>query len=69
MAAGVAKAFFTAHHAVLPETETKDYVARLEVLLNERTAPGGLEPIMFHKQFFSDGQAVKTAYPHATCLI
>ena len=63
---GVAKAFFTAHHAVDPFVETPRYLHKLKEMQAAGTLP---PPIMFHQRFFPDGEAVKAAFPKATCLV
>lgn len=60
---GIAKAFYTAHHAVEPK-ETKKYLARLKDVGN-RLAP----PILYHNHFYKSGVELRKAYPNITCLI
>lgn len=64
--AGVAKAFFTAHHAVDPYKQTPKYLQRLADMKGNGTLP---PPIMFNGHFFRDGDAVKREHPDATCLV
>jgi len=63
---GVAKAFYTAHHAVLPDDETPKYIKLLKDMHANKTLP---PPVMFHGHFYADGAAVKKAFPDATCLL
>jgi len=63
--AGVAKVFYTAHHAVDPE-ETKDWITDLKAKQQEGTLPS---PILYHGNFFATGQEMKSKHPDARCII
>jgi len=62
---GVAKVFYTAHHAVDP-AQTKKYLDQLARTERDKTlAP----PILFHSKFFSNSEELKKAFPDLTCII
>jgi len=64
-AGGVAKVFYTAHHAVDPD-ESKRFVQ--EILKRHRQ--GSLPPpILYRGRFFRDGRELKRAHPTLECLI
>jgi len=59
---GVAKAYYTAHHAVNP-SRTREYVKRLQEFRGMSGAIG------YKKQLFKNGEELRRAYPGITCLI
>merc|ERR1719433_715183 len=62
---GVAKVFYTAHHATEPE-ETKKWIQELKEVRDK----GDLPPaIMFHGQFYSSGEELRRDHPDITCII
>jgi len=62
---GVAKVFYTAHHAVVPK-ETKHYILELK----KKQAEGKLAPpILYKGQFYEDGDALRAANSEITCII
>mmetsp|Transcript_30171 Transcript_30171/g.79577 ORF Transcript_30171/g.79577 Transcript_30171/m.79577 type:complete len:673 (-) Transcript_30171:37-2055(-) len=62
---GVAKVFYTAHHAVDP-SETKRYIKALKEKLQEGKLP---PPILFNGRFYRDGDHLRAAHPDVTCII
>jgi len=62
---GVARAFFTAHHAVDPEN-TKYYIEAIKEKQKEGPLP---PPIWYHGHFFATGQEMKAKYPDSNCII
>jgi hypothetical protein len=62
---GVAKVFYTAHHAVDPE-ETKAWIEDIKDKQDEGTLPS---PILYHGDFFATGQEMKAKHPDAQCII
>jgi len=63
--AGVAKVFYTAHHAVDP-AETRKYIKALK----EKQLSGQLPPpILFKGTFYTSGEELKEAHPEITCII
>jgi len=62
---GVAKVFYTAHHAVDVE-QTKRYIASLK----KKQADGSLPPpIMYGGRFYKNGDALRAAIPDLSCII
>mmetsp|Transcript_107544 Transcript_107544/g.343037 ORF Transcript_107544/g.343037 Transcript_107544/m.343037 type:complete len:760 (+) Transcript_107544:87-2366(+) len=62
---GVAKVFYTAHHAVDPD-QTKKYLK----ILQEKGADHSMAPpILYHGRFYKTGEELKKAVPDLTCLI
>jgi len=62
---GVAKVFYTAHHAVDP-AQTKRYLDQLrETEKKKILAP----PILFHNKFFANSEELKKAFPELKCII
>lgn len=62
---GIAKAFYTAHHAVEPDI-TRKYVDRL---LSRRNSKGLLPPILYEHNFYEDGAELHRAHPDVRCII
>jgi len=61
----VAKAFYTAHHAVEPK-ETARYIKALKAKQQAGDLP---PPIMYKGNFYKDGDALRAAFPDITCII
>lgn len=59
---GVAKVFYTAHHAVNPEVSA-NYIKRLKELKLQNN------PIMYQGHFYSDGAELRKTHPEITCII
>lgn len=64
---GVAKMFFTAHHAVNPN-ETRLYLRRMKVIADTRRQELP-PPILYHHRFFKDGDDLRSVHPDLTCLV
>merc|ERR1712107_796334 len=62
---GIAKMFYTAHHAVLPN-QTRMYVDKLAALKNlGQTLP----PLLFHRKFYSNNSDLRQSFPDLECLL
>jgi len=62
---GVPKVFYEAHHAVNP-VNTANYIKRIkEAVASGKLAP----PILYHKKFYEDGDALRAVHPKLTCII
>jgi len=59
---GVAKAFYTVHHAVNPDV-TKKYLERLQAAKDMPL------PILFDRTFYADGQELLSNNPEVRCII
>jgi len=62
---GVAKVFYTAHHAVDP-AETRRYIKALSEKQKEGKLP---PPILYKGNFYKDGDSLRAAHPEITCII
>jgi len=62
---GIAKVFYTAHHAVEPP-KTAAYLARLRAAKKAKTL---LPPILYHNRFYKDGDDLRRSVKDLTCLI
>jgi len=62
---GVAKVFFTGHHAVDPPA-TRRYV---EALARKRNDQDLAPPVLFGGKFYRDGEALRKAHPQINCII
>jgi len=62
---GVAKVFFSGHHAVEPLV-TQKYVRRL---LEKQRQKDLARPILFNNHFYESGQELRKAHPKIKCLI
>lgn len=62
---GIAKVFYTAHHAVQPNV-TRKYVSALVEKVRKKDMP---PPIMFNGHFYESGEALRKAHPLIKCII
>lgn len=62
---GVAKVFYTGHHAVNPPV-TRRYVENLQKKLDNKDLNF---PVLFNRKFYPDGVALKRAFPNINCII
>jgi hypothetical protein len=62
---GVAKVFYTAHHAIDPDVNKK----YIEDILARHEAGDLPPPILYRGRFFRDGKQLKQEHPEVNCII